>query len=105
MYTTLKIINRKFLRVSLIWTFFSHVGAIFFKTAHKLHDHILEEMENSKYLGVTINNKLNWTQRAVLKKIAPTCEKNVQIKLTRKNFLLIIFNVVYIEVNETRKKV
>jgi hypothetical protein len=62
MYTTLKIINRKFLRVSLIWTFFSHVGAIFFKTAHKLHDHILEEMENSKYLGVTINNKLNWTQ-------------------------------------------
>ena len=31
-------------------------------------------------------------------------EKNVQIKLTPKNFLLIIFNVVYIEVNETRKK-
>jgi hypothetical protein len=30
MYTTLKIINRKFLGVSLIWTFFSHVGAIFF---------------------------------------------------------------------------
>jgi hypothetical protein len=39
-----------------------------------------------------------------LKKMAPTCEKNVQIKLTPKNFLLIIFNVVYIEVNETRKK-
>jgi hypothetical protein len=38
------------------------------------------------------------------KKMAPTCEKNVQIKLTPKNFLLIIFNVVYIEVNETRKK-
>ena len=36
--------------------------------------------------------------------MAPTCEKNVQIKLTSKNFLLIIFNVVYIEVNETRKK-
>jgi hypothetical protein len=36
--------------------------------------------------------------------MAPTCEKNVQIKLTPKNFLLIIFNVVYIEVNETRKK-
>jgi hypothetical protein len=35
--------------------------------------------------------------------MAPTCEKNVQIKLTPKNFLLIIFNVVYIEVNETRK--
>ena len=33
-----------------------------------------------------------------------SCEKNVQIKLTPKNFLLIIFNVVYIEVNETRKK-
>jgi hypothetical protein len=32
------------------------------------------------------------------------CEKNFQIKLTPKNFLLIIFNVVYIEVNETRKK-
>jgi hypothetical protein len=28
MYTTLKIISRKFLGVSLIWTFFSHVGAI-----------------------------------------------------------------------------
>ena len=41
---------------------------------------------------------------AVSKKMAPTCEKNVQIKLTPKNFLLIIFNVVYIEVNETRKK-
>jgi hypothetical protein len=39
-----------------------------------------------------------------LKKMAPTCEKNVQIKLTPKDFLLIIFNVVYIEVNETRKK-
>ena len=39
-----------------------------------------------------------------LKKMAPTCEKNVQIKLTPKNFMLIIFNVVYIEVNETRKK-
>jgi hypothetical protein len=36
--------------------------------------------------------------------MAPTCEQNVQIKLTPKNFLLIIFNVVYIEVNETRKK-
>jgi hypothetical protein len=42
--------------------------------------------------------------RAVSKTIAPTCEKNVQIKLTPKNFLLIIFNVVYIEVNVTRKK-
>jgi len=31
MYTTLKIISRKFLGASLIWTFFSHVGAIFFK--------------------------------------------------------------------------
>jgi hypothetical protein len=30
MYTTLKIISRKFLGVNLIWTFFSHVGAIFF---------------------------------------------------------------------------
>ena len=40
----------------------------------------------------------------LFKKMAPTYEKNVQIKLTRKNFLLIIFNVVYIEVNETRKK-
>jgi hypothetical protein len=30
--------------------------------------------------------------------MAPICEKNVQIKLTPKNFLLIIFNVVYIEV-------
>jgi hypothetical protein len=34
MYTTLKIISRKFLEVSLIWTFFSHVGAIFYETAH-----------------------------------------------------------------------
>ena len=34
MYTTLKIISRKFLGVSLILTFFSHVGAIFFLTAH-----------------------------------------------------------------------
>ena len=42
--------------------------------------------------------------RLFKKKMAPTCEKNVQIKLTLKNFLLIIFNVVYIEVNETRKK-
>jgi hypothetical protein len=40
----------------------------------------------------------------LVKKMAPTCEKNVQIKLTPKNFLLIIFNIVYIEVNETRKK-
>ena len=31
MYATLKIISRKFLGVSLILTFFSHVGAIFFK--------------------------------------------------------------------------
>jgi hypothetical protein len=30
--------------------------------SYKLHDHILEVMENSKYLGVTIKNKLNWTQ-------------------------------------------
>jgi hypothetical protein len=30
--------------------------------SYKLHDHILEVMENSKYLGVTINNKLNWIQ-------------------------------------------
>ena len=36
--------------------------------------------------------------------MAPTCEKNVQVKLTPKNFLPIIFNVVYIEVNETSKK-
>ena len=36
--------------------------------------------------------------------MAPTCENNVQIKLTPKNILLIMFNVVYIEVNETRKK-
>jgi hypothetical protein len=42
--------------------------------------------------------------RLFKKRMAPTCEKNVQIKLTPKNFLLIIFNVVYIEVNETRKK-
>jgi hypothetical protein len=34
MYTTLKIISRKVLGVSLIWTFFSHVGAIFYETAH-----------------------------------------------------------------------
>ena len=27
-------IPRKFLGVSLIWTFFSHVGAIFYETAH-----------------------------------------------------------------------
>jgi hypothetical protein len=33
MYTTLKIISRKFLGVSLTWTFFSHVGAIFYETA------------------------------------------------------------------------
>jgi hypothetical protein len=31
MYTTLKIISRKFLGVSLIWTFFSHVGVIFYE--------------------------------------------------------------------------
>jgi hypothetical protein len=36
MYTTLKIISRKFLGVSLIWTFFSHVGAIFYETAHMM---------------------------------------------------------------------
>jgi hypothetical protein len=30
--TTLNIISRKFLGVSLIWTFFSHVGAIFYET-------------------------------------------------------------------------
>jgi hypothetical protein len=36
--------------------------------------------------------------------MAPTSENNVQIKLTPENFLLIIFNVVYIEVNEKRKK-
>ena len=34
MYTTLKIISRKFLGVSLIWTFCSHVGAIFLETTH-----------------------------------------------------------------------
>jgi hypothetical protein len=31
--------------------------------------------------------------------MAPTCEKNVQIKLTPKNFLLIIFNVVYMSLH------
>ena len=39
MYTTLKIISRKFLGVSLIWTFFSHGGAIFFETALYVHNH------------------------------------------------------------------
>ena len=51
--------------------------------------------------------KLTYDGRQVMAKahkMAPTCEKNVRIKLTPKNFLLIIFNVVYIEVNETRKK-
>jgi hypothetical protein len=33
MYTTLKIISRKFLGVSLIWTLFSHVGAILYEKA------------------------------------------------------------------------
>ena len=33
MYTTLKIISKKILGVSLIWTFVSHVGAIFYETA------------------------------------------------------------------------
>ena len=33
MYTTLEIITRKFLGVSLIWTLFSHVGAIFYESA------------------------------------------------------------------------
>jgi hypothetical protein len=34
MYTTLKIISSKFLGVSLTWTFYLHVGAIFYETAH-----------------------------------------------------------------------
>jgi hypothetical protein len=32
--------------------------------------------------------------------MAPTCEKNVQIKLAPKNFLLIIFNVVSVALFE-----
>jgi len=43
MYTTLKIISRKFLGVSLIWTFFSHVGAIFFKQPCRWFQFSLEE--------------------------------------------------------------
>jgi len=57
-------------------------------------------MGNNEILPISPQS-LIW---AVSKKMAPTCEKNVQIKLTPNNFLLIIFNVVYIEVNETRKK-
>jgi hypothetical protein len=57
-------------------------------------------------LNATFNNilVLSWQSVLLVEEMAPTCEKNVQIKLTPKNFLLIIFNVVYIEVNETRKK-
>ena len=40
MYTTLKIISRKFLGVNLIWTFFSHVGAIFYETALKINKNL-----------------------------------------------------------------
>ena len=47
MYTTLKIISRKFLGVSLIWTFFSHVGAIFYETDR-------DEMSN-RYRGPSID--------------------------------------------------
>ena len=50
MYTTLKIISRKFLGVSLIWTFFAHVGAIFYETT--LSDR--EEMSN-RYRGPSID--------------------------------------------------
>ena len=51
MYTTLKIISRKFLGVSLIWTFFSHVGAIFFMK-QPLTDR--DEMSN-RYRGPSID--------------------------------------------------
>ena len=50
MYTTLKIISRKFLGVSLIWTFYSHVGAIFMK--QPLTDR--DEMSN-RYRGPSID--------------------------------------------------
>jgi hypothetical protein len=42
MYTTLKIISRKSLGVSLIWTFFSHVGAIFLNSPYSKHTKINE---------------------------------------------------------------
>jgi hypothetical protein len=61
---------------------------------------ILERCHIPAWILLKILNRLGLFK----KKMAPTCEKNVQIKLTPKNFLLIIFNVVYIEVNETRKK-
>ena len=57
------------------------------------------------FVHVTATSKdLHFVYGLFKNKMAPTCEKNVQIKLTPKTFLLIIFNVIYIEVNETRKK-
>ena len=64
MYTTLKIINRKFLGVSLIWTFFSHVGAIFFETAHIRNSRWpLLENRNGKFIIFVLRNcKFDWIQ-------------------------------------------
>ena len=57
--------------------------------------------KNPIFRHIKSNN--SGTAKGLFKKKWLQCEKNVQIKLTPKNFLLIIFNVVYIEVNETRK--
>ena len=53
---------------------------------------------------ISLSNLVSWLANIRYGLFKKTYEKNVQIKLTPKNFLLIIFNVVYIEVNETRKK-
>ena len=55
MYTTLKNISRKFLGVSLIWTFFSHVGAIFFL--------------NSPYQSWPVFLSTSWSQFEIFKSV------------------------------------
>jgi hypothetical protein len=61
-------------------------------------------LHKKSFISVALFEKPLYIGAVSKKKWLQQCEKNVQIKLTPKNFLLIIFNVVYIEVNETRKK-
>ena len=61
MYTTLKIISRKFLGANLIWTFFSHVGAIFEPFFFK--QPLIEVVTKVGLTVITVQNRIHWGWR------------------------------------------